>query len=107
MADTDTIRPWHRRPWAGWAIRACGLLLLLAAWRAWADLVAHGGAAADIGTDDVLAVVAFLGASLGLASALLGAHLFDQVAIASRWGRSSLPDSGERAPGPFDTPLRP
>ena len=103
MTDSDSSALWHHRPWVGWAIRACGLLLLLAAWRAGVGLVAHSHIAPEDGVDDVLALITFFGASLGLASTLLGAHLFDQVPIASRWGRLSSLDIGESAPGPFAT----
>lgn len=86
MADTDAPTPWHRRTWADWLFRAGGIVLLLAALRTAMGL--HFAPARPARIDYLLALIAFLGTSAGLASMLLGAHLFDQVPIASRWGQA-------------------
>lgn len=82
MHDHPTVR-WHCRRWADPLLRAAGLLLLLAAWRAGAGL--HAMPVRPEPRDYLLALIAFMGASTGGAASLLGAHLFDRVAVSSRW----------------------
>lgn len=88
MPSIEMSKSWHRRPSANLALRAFGLLLLFTAWLAGTALVMHGHAARAEAADYALALVAFVGASAGAASTLLGAHLFDRVPIASRWGQA-------------------
>ena len=99
MPDIDTPLRWHRRPWAAWLLRGCGLLLLFLTWRAGAALVVRGHAAHADAADYGLALIVYLGAGAGAASTVLGAHLFDQVPIASRWGHSPALDVAERRRG--------
>ncbi|WP_287977205.1 hypothetical protein [Sphingomonas sp.] len=80
---------WHRSRRADLGLRAGGLCLLLIAGLAWRRLIAlhiaSGGADAFA---FLLALIAFLSASLGSAATLLGGHLFDEVEVSARWRRA-------------------
>lgn len=71
----------------GPVLRLAGLALLLsAAAAAWLLVVRVTPDQSD-GFDYLLALVTVLGASLGSALLVLGAHVFDQVAISRPWIR--------------------
>lgn len=91
---------WYRRPGASWVIRLCGVALVLIAWRAGTMLVARSHASTQNGVDYALALIAFMGASTGLAATVLGAHLFDQVPVSSRWGRPAVLNLAASDPEP-------
>ncbi|WP_203310881.1 hypothetical protein [Sphingomonas beigongshangi] len=80
---------WHRSRRADLSLRAGGLCLLvisgLALRRLIALHIASGGADAFA---FLLALIAFLSASLGSAATLLGGHLFDEVEVSARWRRA-------------------
>jgi hypothetical protein len=89
---------WDRIPAGRWGLRPLGLVLLLAAYAAARHLIAigygpHGDAPPIV---YVLALVAFLCASVGGALLVHGHHLLDRIEISERWKRlpTTAPDSG-------------
>lgn len=81
---------WRGRTGLDVLLRAGGIvLILIAAAAAWAlDGIAGGQPRASITVlDDLLAALAFVGASIGGALLFAGARLFDQVEVGERWVR--------------------
>lgn len=89
----------NKRPAGRWGLRQLGGVLLLLAYAAGRHLVAIAPAPAGNRPPLVylLALVGFLGFSLGGALLVHGHHLFDAVEISERWRR--LPQvKGPKAP---------
>lgn len=87
---------WHRTRRGDLGLRAMALALLTVSYLAISHLIAiaplppeKAGGAASL----ALAAIGFLCASAGSAMAILGHHLFDEVAVSARWGtdRRSAP----------------
>jgi hypothetical protein len=83
---------WSRKWWVGVGLRMAGLILLASAWREGRLLVARAGGTMTIGAF-LLAVATYWSASAGAALAILGAALFDRIAISARWARNSFRQS--------------
>jgi predicted anti-sigma-YlaC factor YlaD len=87
---------WSRKWWVGVGLRMAGLILLASAWREGRLLVAlvhaRAGGTMTIGAF-LLAVATYWSASAGAALAIMGAALFDRIAISARWARNSFRQS--------------
>jgi len=91
MLKASSRPDWHERPLIKIALRLAGLVLLGCAWWAGSTLLRkYGGMREHPPLEYLLAVVAVVCAVAGAALTIMGHHLFDQVEVAARWGRSSL-----------------
>lgn len=80
---------WHRSRRADLGLRAGGLCLLAIAGLALRGLIALHITSGDADAFAfLLALIAFLSASLGSAATVLGGHLFEEVEVSARWRRA-------------------
>ena len=74
----------------GLSIRAFGLAVLGLSWACGHALwLAHGERSPGVAAF-LLAMTAFLSASIGSAMLILGPHLFDKVEVSARWARLAV-----------------
>lgn len=94
---------WHEHAGMKWLLRLAGVALLALAWIAARALRQHA-LAGPVTTDPaayLLALIAFIGVSAGLALGAMGVHLFDQVEIAARWRRPEVRSISPEPPPRF------
>lgn len=85
---------WHRRAWAGPALRLIGAGLLGCAYLLVTLLFSRYGPvspAAPLAMTYPIAAASFACASAGGALLMLGAHLFDEVEVSERWTQRHFP----------------
>ena len=87
---------WHRKIWAGPAIRLGGMIFLIVAGLSGHRLFGHAQSPAETSAPALylLASILFVGASLGSAMLAWGAHLFDDVEVSARWRTRDHPSEG-------------